>query len=98
MKIESGDLVIAVLHSPREKLFGQLSEISTAGVGIRAIELGYFEDWCRAISEGEPHLPMTEQFIPMWRVERLTRDEPTEGAPSLAEQFTKRTGRDLIEF
>lgn len=98
MKIESGETVIVILHSPREKLFGTLEEINSAGVFIRAVELGYFEDWSRAIVSGEPHLPMTDYFLPMWRVERVSRDESATGSLSLAEQFEQRTGRKLSEF
>ena len=98
MKIEPGEFVIVILHSPREKLFGTLEEISPAGIFIRAIELSYFDDWSRAIVSGEPHLPMSDYFLPMWRVERLSRDEATADSSSLAEQFKQRTGRSLSEF
>src|SRR5262245_27723464 len=98
MKIEPGERVVAILHSPREKLFGTLDEISPAGISIRAIELGYFDDWCRAIVSGEPYLPMGDYFVPMWRVERVGRDEATADYPSLAGQFEERTGRKLSEF
>jgi len=95
MKIESGQTVIIVLHTPREKLFGTLQEINPAGVYIRAIELGYFDDWCRSIVEGEQYLPMSDYFLPMWRLERMMLDE---GSPSMTEQFEQRTGRKLSEF
>ncbi len=98
MKIAPGEAVIAVLHTPREKLFGILDEISSAGISLRAIELSYFDDWVRSIAEGEQYLPMSDYFIPMWRVERVTRDESSEGASSLAELFEKRTGKNLGEF
>ena len=47
MKIETGEIVIAILHSPREKLLGIVDEIDPAGISIRSIELGYFDDWCK---------------------------------------------------
>lgn len=95
MKIQPGETVIAVLHTPREKLIGVLDEISAAGVYIRAIDLSYFDDWCRSIVDGEQYLPMSEYFLPMWRVERIMRDE---GSPSMAEQFEQRTGKKLSDF
>lgn len=98
MKIETGECVILVLHTPREKLLGILYEIGPAGIFVRAIDLEYFDDWCASISSGEPFLPMSDYFIPMWRIERLTRDEGTSGTYSLSEQFKKRTGRELGEF
>jgi hypothetical protein len=95
MKIQNGESVIMVLHTPREKLFGIVDEIVESGVYIRAIELGYFDDWCRSIAADEPYLQMTDYFIPMWRVERIMRDQTAEGSPSLTEQFTQRTGLEL---
>jgi hypothetical protein len=97
MKIETGEAVVAVLHTPREKLFGILDEISTAGISMRAIDLSYFEDWCTSIANGEPHLSMTDSFIPMWRVEKITRDAADGDLPSMSEQFEKRTGRSIAE-
>lgn len=93
MKIEAGDVVVAVLHSPREKLLGVLNEISPAGITIRSIELSYFDDWCRSIASGEVHLRMNDNFFPMWRVERISRDEGSDELPSMTEQFESRTGR-----
>ena len=98
MKIEKGECVILILHSPREKLFGILNEINASGIFVRAIDLEYFDDWCASISAGEPYLPMSDYFIPMWRVERLTRDEGSGTVQSLSEQFEKRTGRAIGEF
>jgi hypothetical protein len=98
MKFETGDSVVVTLRDPREKLLGVLDEITEAGVTLRAIDLTYFEDWVRSIVSGEPHLPMNDYFLPMWRVERVERDEPNGGIPSMAEQFENRTGKNLIEF
>jgi hypothetical protein len=95
MKITNGESVILVLHTPREKLLGLLDEINQSGVFVRAIDLEYFDDWCRSIVNEEPYLPMSDYFIPMWRVERMSRDE---GSPSLADLFEQRTGRSLGEF
>jgi hypothetical protein len=98
MKFDQGDSVIIVLRDPREKLLGILDEISTAGITLRGIDLSYFEDWVYSIVANEPYLPMNDYFIPMWRVERLTRDERNGEIPSMAEQFEERTGKNLSEF
>lgn len=98
MKFDSGDSVIIVLREPREKLVGILGEITAAGVSVRAVDLSYFDDWVQAITSGEPHLPMDDYFLPMWRVERVTRDQSSDGIESMAEQFEKRTGKKLSEF
>ena len=98
MKFQTGDAVIIVLHSPREKLVGLIGDIDAAGVYLRGVELGYFEDWSRSIAAGEPFMKMTDYFFPMWRVERITRDEAGGDVPSMTEQFRDRTGRELAEF
>ncbi len=97
MKIEPGEIVIAVMHSPREKLIGILESIEPAGVTLRAIDLGYFDDWCRSIAAGEEHLTMTDYFFPMWRVERITLDTASASIPSMWQQFETRTGLRLAE-
>ena len=97
MAIQPGDSVIVVLHSPREKLLGILQEVNAAGVSLRSIDLSYFDDWCRSIAAGEPSLPMSDNFFPMWRVERMSRDETVDDVPSMADQFEARTGRKLFD-
>ncbi len=98
MKIESGESVILILQNPREKLVGILHEINSAGIFLRGIDLGYFDEWIKAIKTGEPYLPMQDYFVPMWRVERLTRDESSPEMPSMTEQFNRKTGFDLSQF
>ncbi len=95
MKIEAGDVVIVVLHSPREKLLGVSHEISPAGITIRSIDLGYFDDWCKSIVAEEVYLHMSDNFYPMWRVERISRDEGTDEMPSMSDQFETRTKRRI---
>ena len=95
MKIEPSDIVTAVLHTPREKLLGIVQDLNPAGITLRSIDLGYFDDWCRSMVEGEDHLHMSDNFYPMWRVERITRDESADDMPSMADQFETRTGRRL---
>lgn len=97
-KIENGDVVLLVLHSPREKCWGVLGEVSSAGIFIRGIDLNSFDDWLRSIVNNESFFGLTDQFFPMWRVERMSRDESVEGIPSLSEQFEQRTGRKVDEF
>jgi hypothetical protein len=96
--IKAGAGVILVLHSPREKCWGVLDEISAAGIFMRGLDLNAFDDWTRSVAHDEPFVGLTDLFFPMWRVERLTRDEPAEGVPSLSEQFEHRTGRKVEEF
>lgn len=97
-KIETGEAVIIVLHSPREKLVGVLQEINASGVFLRGIDLEYFDEWTRAIANGETYLPMNDLFFPMWRVERISRDESSPDLISMTEQFKRKTGFEIFDF
>jgi hypothetical protein len=96
--IEPGAPVVLILHSPREKCWGLLDEISGAGVFLRGLDLNAFDDFVRAVAHDEPFIGLTDLFFPMWRIERLVRDEAAGGIQSLAEQFEQRTGRVLREL
>jgi hypothetical protein len=98
MKIETGEIITIVLHSPREKVIGAMHEINAAGVFVRGIDLNAFDDWCRAIVNNEPFYSMQDYFYPMWRIERITRDENSPDLPSMAEQFKHRTGKEITDF
>ena len=95
-RIQGGDPVLLVLHSPREKCWGILDEINAAGVFLRGLDLNAFDDWVRAVAHDEPFMGLSDLFFPMWRIERLSRDEAAGGIPSLYEQVEQRTGR-LVE-
>ena len=90
-----GTPVLIVLQSPREKCWGVLDEITSAGVFLRGLDLNAFEDWVRAIVHNEPFIGFGSLFFPMWRVERIAGDEPAGGLPSLAQQLEHRSGRTL---
>lgn len=98
MNLSEGEVVTVVLREPREKVLGTLAEISQAGIFLRGIDLVYFEEWARAIRDGETYLPMQDLFYPMWRVERVSRDAESAGVPAMADQFKQITGKDLGEF
>ncbi len=98
MRIQGGESVILVLHSPREKCWGILDEVTAAGVFLRGLDLNAFDDWVRAVAHDEPFMGLSDLFFPMWRVERLSRDEAAGGIPSLYEQVEQRTGRSVQEL
>ncbi len=98
MKIEAGEVVILILQNPREKMLGVLQEINPAGIFLRGIELNYFDDLTNSIRRGEEYIPMQDYFFPMWRVEKLMRDEGSSETQSLAEQFFNRTGLELKDI
>jgi hypothetical protein len=98
MKIEAGNIITIVLQNPREKIIGVLHEINASGVYVRGIDLNAFDDWCQAIANNEPFYSMQNYFYPMWRIERITLEESTLDLPSMAEQFTRKTGLKIEDF
>lgn len=90
--------IIVNLHSPREKVWGVLRELNTAGVFVRGIDLNTFEDWVQMIVRGERNLGLTHIFLPMWRVERIALDESVDDIPSLSAQFYTRVGLTVSEY
>ena len=97
-KINSGDSVILILHSPREKVWGVLEEITNAGVYVRGLDLNAFEDYVGAILRGENYINLSDEFFPLWRVERVARDERSGDVSSLSEQFEQRTGMKISDL
>jgi hypothetical protein len=72
-----------------------LDEINLAGVFLRGLDLNAFDDWLSATVHGEPFIGFGDLFFPMWRVERISKDEGAGGVPSLGEQVEQRTGHKL---
>ena len=97
-KISTGEPIIVVLHSPREKCWGLLDEINTAGVFLRGLDLNSFDDWVRSLVHDEPYIGLSDIFFPTWRIERISRDETAGAIPSLCEQVEKRTGRSIEQL
>ena len=90
--LKKGSPVLVVLHSPREKCWGMLDEIASAGVFLRGLDLKAFDDWISAVVHQEPFIGLGSMFFPMWRVERIARDETSGEVPSLCQQAEQRTG------
>jgi hypothetical protein len=97
-RIRAGDPVVLVLHTPKEKCWGVLDEINAAGVFLRGLDLNAFEDWIAAVAHKEPFIGLTDLFFPLWRVERIMRDESSGGVVSLSEQAERRTGFSVNEL
>lgn len=94
----AGTPIVVVLHNPREKYWGLLDEISQAGVFLRGLDLNAFDDWVRAVAHDEPFIGVGDLFFPMWRVERISKDEATGGIASLYEQAEQRTHAKVLEL
>src|SRR4051794_8413183 len=97
-KVSNGNTVVVYLQNPREKVWGQLCDISPAGVSVNGIDLVAFEDWLRSLSTGESGIGLTSSFIPMWRVERIILDRSVAGVPGLEDQVINRTGLSLSQL
>jgi hypothetical protein len=98
MKIESGAVINILLQNPREKIWGVLHEINQTGVFVRGLDLNQFEDFVRAVANCETVYGLCEQFVPLWRVEKISRDDADGDIPSLQDQFFERTGKRFNEF
>jgi hypothetical protein len=92
--MEAGSIVIVSLHSPREKFWGRLLDLTVAGVTVRGLDLNAFEDWIRQFG-GEEATGLTTVFYPLHRIERIVLDEPEGIIPSLKERFQQKSGLSL---
>jgi len=97
--VELHSIVIVSLHSPKEKLWGELLDINSAGISVRGIDLNSFDDFITQVlhPEGE-RVGLATLFFPMGRVERIALDEPSGAIPSLLELFQRKVGRSLHDY
>lgn len=92
-------VVVVSLHSPKERLWGELLDISNAGVTIRGIDLSGFDDFVSQILHPEDdRIGLPTLFFPMVRIERIALDEPHGSIPSLAATFERKVGRTLGDY
>jgi hypothetical protein len=98
-QVEPHSIVVVSLHTPKEKLWGELLDMSTAGVTLRGIDLSAFDDFVSQVlhPEGE-RMGLPTLFFPMLRIERIALDEARGSIPSLAETFEKKVGRSLVDY
>ena len=97
-KIEINNPVVLVLHSPREKFWGILQEINASGIFVRGIDLNAFDEFVRSTQNNEGFYGLSSVFFPLWRVERISKDERSGEIPSMIEQFEYRTGLSITDF
>jgi hypothetical protein len=94
--IVEGSPVVLYLQNPKEKIWGILIGLLPAGIMLRGIDLAAFDDWMRQEAHGdETMLGLITAFYPMYRVERLERDETVGPAISYAERFALTVGRTV---
>ena len=94
-----GQLIVAVLHSPRERIWGALLGLDGPGLAIRGLELTPWEEVLTQVRNGHADLvSLYTRFVPMHRLESVYLDERSSGVPSLAEVFQDRTAQDPLAF
>ncbi|HEY3400257.1 MAG TPA: hypothetical protein VGK03_06445 [Geothrix sp.] len=99
MPFHSGDLVVVVLHSPRERLWGRILGLEASGIAVRGVDLAPWTEVLTLVRTGQTdQISLSTRFLPMHRVETVYLDEPSSGAPSLAETFIDHTGQDPHTF
>ncbi|MGD0963086.1 MAG: hypothetical protein ABSA57_04195 [Candidatus Acidiferrales bacterium] len=97
--MEPHSIVVLSLHSPKERLWGELVDVSNAGVTVRGIDLGSFDDFVRQVLHPDgDRIGLPTLFFPMLRIERIALDEARGSIPSMAEMFEKKVGRSLADY
>lgn len=97
--MEPHSIVVVSLHSPKERIWGELVDISNAGVTVRGIDLSSFDDFVSQVLHPEgDRIGLPTLFFPMLRIERIALDEARGSIPSMCESFEKRVGRSLASY
>jgi hypothetical protein len=97
--VELHSIVILSLHTPREKVWGELVSLNTAGVTLRGMDLNSFDDFVHQVLHPEgDRVGLPTLFFPMQRVERIALDEPSGSIPSFSDIFERKVGRSLKDY
>jgi hypothetical protein len=97
--MELHSIVVVSLHTPKEKVWGELLALNPAGITLRGIDLNSFDHFVSQVNapDGE-RVGLPTVFFPMTRVERVALDEPTGSIPSMNELFARKVGRSLADY
>jgi hypothetical protein len=90
---QPGAIVIVTLHSPREKFWGAILNLSSQGLSVRGVDLISFDELISTIKSGDSFTSGVI-FFPMHRVERMELDLPESNILSLSQRFAQQTGQD----
>ena len=97
--MEINSIVILSLSAPKEKIWGLLVSLNSAGISMRGMDINSFDDFVRqVVNQEEATVGMASVFFPMHRVERITCDEPSGSLPSLSDRFYQRVGVTSEEY
>jgi len=92
-------LLVAYLHSPKERIWGVLRSQDGSGLWLEGIDLHSFEDWARQVARKEDSgMGLSLVFYPMLRVEKLVVDRSVPGQPSLADSFQSIVGLQVETY
>jgi len=90
-------VAVIYLQNPRERFWGLVRALDATGVVIEGVELDSFDAWVGQIAAGD-EVTATTVFFPMMRVEKVLIDSASGAAPSLADRFTRRIGRSIVDY
>jgi hypothetical protein len=97
--LRPGVPVLVFLRDPKQKAWGLLLSLGPAGVVLRGMDLAIFEDWLRQEARREDRqIGPTTLFYPMWRVERMERDETIGPVAAYADRLIREVGRSAREL
>lgn len=92
-------IVVVSLHSPKEKVWGELLDMNISGITMRGIDLSAFDDFvAQVLHPEEDRMGPPTLFFPMLRIERIALDEARGSIPSLAEVFERKVGQSLVDY
>lgn len=95
--MDCGQLVLITLNNPREKFWGVLRSLTPAGVSVRGVDMQSLDDFTQMVKAGDP-ASASVVFFPMHRVQRMELDGRSGELPSLAEQFSAKTGKHIESY
>jgi hypothetical protein len=97
--VDPHSIIVVSLHTPKEKVWGELLAINPSGITVRGIDLNSFDHFIRQINEPDgERMGFPTVFFPMNRVERISLDEPSGSIPSMNELFARKIGRSLSDY
>jgi len=94
VSISVGSPVVVYLQAPKEKMWGILVSVTTAGLTVRGLDLRVFDDWMRQEARDDDALiGVNSIFFPMHRIERMELDETVGSILGYAARFEEHVGR-----
>ncbi|MBZ5589950.1 MAG: hypothetical protein LAO05_15445 [Acidobacteriia bacterium] len=96
--MDVGEIVVVSCSGPREKFWGVLLALTTAGATVRGIPLDTCEDWLRQnASDGPSMIGPVTIYVPAHRLERIEIDESSEAVECFADRFRRVAQREPKE-